>query len=205
MADAAAALAAQQSPGDAAEQAKADDEQMDGAFAAAAFGGKVEAVFKAADDDEDDDDDEDEIEQESEPEVDKNEELQVALEKNYPYFALTICPADGNHLLIPEADKALDLNWERLAISFAGQLSLQRHLQMGSRRFTIGLDSADGTSLQNISPNTTTHRTGGPPVPKRRFHVQWVHIGFQRGGVCIRKISGSGDVTSRSSPTSLRS
>ena len=80
-----------------------------------------------------------------------NEELQVALEKNYAFFALTICPADGNHLLIPEADKALDLNWERLAISFAGQLSLQRHLQMGSRRFTIGLDSADGTSLQNIA------------------------------------------------------
>ena len=97
MADAAAApltaLAAQQPSDEAAEQTKADDEQMNGAFAAVAFGGKVEAVFKAADDDEDDDDDEDEIEQESEPEVDKNEELQVALEKNYAYFALAICPA----------------------------------------------------------------------------------------------------------------
>ena len=172
MADAAAALAAQPPSDEAAEQAKADDEQMDGAFAAAAFGGKVEAVFKAADDDEDDDDDEDEIEQESEPEVDKNEELQVALEKNYPYFALTICPANspanGNHLLIPQQDKEIDLNWERLAISFAGQLSLQRHLQMGSRRFTIGLDSADGTSLQNIAK-----LDGEITLPIRRAVFLW--------------------------------
>ena len=100
MAGAAAALAAQPPSDEAAEQTKADDEQMNGAFAAVAFGGKVEAVFKAADDDEDDDDDEDEIEQENEQEGDKNEELQVALEKNYAYFALTICPANGNHLLI---------------------------------------------------------------------------------------------------------
>ena len=48
---------------------------------------------------------------------------------------------------------------------------------------------------------TTTERTGGPPVPKRRFHVQWVHIGMQGGGVCIRKISGFVKVTSGSSPT----
>ena len=53
--------------------------------------------------------------------------------------------------------------------------------------------------------STTTHRTGGPPVPKRRFHVQWVHIGMQGGGVCIRKISGFVKVTSRSSPTKVRS
>ena len=99
MADAAAALAAQPPSDEAAEQTKADDEQMNGAFAAVAFGGKVEAVFKAADDDEDDDDHEDEIEQENEQEEDKNEELQVALEKNYAFFALTICPANGNHLL----------------------------------------------------------------------------------------------------------
>ena len=52
---------------------------------------------------------------------------------------------------------------------------------------------------------STTHRTGGPPVPKRRFHVQWVHIGMQGGGVCIRKISGFVKVTSRSSPTKVRS
>ena len=51
----------------------------------------------------------------------------------------------------------------------------------------------------------TTQRTGGPPVPKRRFHVQWVHIGMQGAGVCIRKISGFVKVTSRSSPTKVRS
>ena len=49
----------------------------------------------------------------------------------------------------------------------------------------------------------TTQRTGGPPIPKRRFHVQWVHIGMQGGGVCIRKISGSIEVTSGSAPKML--
>ena len=51
----------------------------------------------------------------------------------------------------------------------------------------------------------TTHRTGGPPVPKRRFHVQWVHIGMQGPGVCIRKISGFVKVTSGSRRTKVRS
>ena len=75
MGDAAAVLAAQQSHGDATEQAKADDVQMDDVLAESAFGGKVEAVFQVADDDDDDDDDEEESEQESEQEVNKNEEL----------------------------------------------------------------------------------------------------------------------------------
>ena len=55
------------------------------------------------------------------------------------------------------------------------------------------------------SARTTTQRTAPPPVPKRRFHVQWVHIGMQGAGVCIRKISGFVKVTSRSSPTKVRS
>ena len=59
--------------------------------------------------------------------------------------------------------------------------------------------------VDSAAGSATTHRTGGPPVPKRRFHVQWVHIGMQGGGVCIRKISGFVKVTSRSSPTKVRS
>ena len=59
--------------------------------------------------------------------------------------------------------------------------------------------------IDRDSYGSTTERTGGPPVPKRRFHVQWVHIGMQGPGVCIRKISGSVEVTSGSAPTFLQS
>ena len=60
------------------------------------------------------------------------------------------------------------------------------------------------TTLRHVASfSSTTQRTGGPPVPKRRFHVQWVHIGMQGGGVCIRKISGSIEVTSGSAPKML--
>jgi len=55
------------------------------------------------------------------------------------------------------------------------------------------------------SAESTALRTGGPPVPKRRFHVQWVHIGMQGPGVCIRKISGFVKVTSGSRRTKVRS
>ena len=51
----------------AAEQPSAADEQMNDALADAAFGGRAEAVFQAANDD--DDNDEDEIEQPVPPRV----------------------------------------------------------------------------------------------------------------------------------------
>ena len=63
---------------------------------------------------------------------------------------------------------------------------------------SLGADSTNTVSA-------TTHRTGGPPVPKRRFHVQWVHIGMQGPGVCIRKISGSVEVPSGSRRRFLQS
>ena len=49
---------------------------------------------------------------------------------------------------------------------------------------------------------STALQTDPPPIRK---YVQWVHIGMQGGGVCIRKISGFVKVTSRSSPTKVRS
>ena len=49
---------------------------------------------------------------------------------------------------------------------------------------------------------STALQTDPPPIRK---YVQWVNIGMQGGGVCIRKISGFVKVTSRSSPTKVRS
>ena len=98
----------------------------------------------------------------------------------------------------------------------APEMGQSRQARLGCKRKSSGsimapiaADSQVCCSLWSVlllvSTFSTTERTGGPPVPKRRFHVQWVHIGMQGGGVCIRKISGSGEVTSGSSPTSLRS
>ena len=68
-----------------------------------------------------------------------------------------------------------------------------------------GSTDTRGVELGSQEQKATTHRTGGPPIRKRRFHVQWVHNGMQGGGVCIRKISGSVEVTSGSRPTFLQS
>ena len=59
--------------------------------------------------------------------------------------------------------------------------------------------------LAEVVGGSLLKRTCATSFTSRCWYVQWVHIGMQGAGVCIRKISGFVKVTSRSSPTKVRS